>query len=158
MTTTPSPAPAAGPPAMGRSRILVQRAAVVVAAAVVLNVALALLLRAVTGTSGAFMPLQPGPVAIVTLVGVLVGLLVHVLFRRLMARPDRVFAGLVVVGALLSLGGPLSLLGASPADQPGVTDAAALSLVPLHLVPAAAVLVAVLRRSARANALPGAQR
>jgi hypothetical protein len=39
-----------------------------------------------------------------------------------------------VVGALLSLGGPLSLLGASPADQPGVTDAAALSLVPLHLV------------------------
>jgi hypothetical protein len=130
----------------------VQRAAVIAAAAVVLNVALALLLRAVTGTSGDFVPLQPGPVAVVTLVGVLVGLLVHLLLRRLTARPERIFAALVVVGALLSLGGPLSLLGASPTDQPGVTDAAALSLVPLHLVAAAAVLVAVVRRPATAGA------
>jgi NhaP-type Na+/H+ or K+/H+ antiporter len=78
---------------------------VITAAAVVLNVALALLLRAVTGTSGDFTPLQPGPVAVVTLIGVLAGLLVHMLLRRLTTRPDRLFAALVVIGALLSLGG-----------------------------------------------------
>ena len=151
MKITSSPT-AAGPPVTGSSRISVQRAAVITAAAVVLNVALALLLRAMTGTSGDFAPLQPGPVAVATLVGVVAGLLVHLLLRRLTTRPDRVLVALVVVGALLSLGGPLSLLGAPPADQPGVTDAAALSLVPLHLVAAAAVLVAALRRPAAAGA------
>ena len=156
MTTTPSPA--ARPSAAGRSRPTLQRAAVVAAAAAALNVALALLLRAVTGTSGDFTPLQPGPVAVVTLVGVLAGLLAHLLLRRFTTRLDRLFPGLVVVAALLSLGGPVSLLGASPADQPGVTDAAALSLVPLHLVVAAAVLVAVLRRPATSGASPGARR
>jgi drug/metabolite transporter (DMT)-like permease len=88
--------------------------------------------------------MQPGPVAVATLVGVVAGAVLYLVLRRFVRRPEPVFIGLVVLGALLSLGGPLSLLGASPADQPGVTDSAALALPPLHLVPAAALLVGVL--------------
>jgi hypothetical protein len=126
------------------SRPLAGRLAAAAGAAAVLNVLLALVLRAATGTSGDFLPLQPGPVAVATVVGVLAGALVFLLLRRFLRRPEPVFIGLVLAGTALSLAGPLSMLGASPADQPGVTDTAALSLLPLHVVPAVAVLVAVL--------------
>jgi len=123
-----------------------RRLAVTAVGATVLNVAMAQGLRAATGTSSDFMPMQPGPVAVATLVGVAAGGVLYVVLRRFVQRPVPVLVGLVVLGALLSLGGPLGLLGASPADQPGVTDRAALSLVPLHLVPAAAVLLALVGR------------
>jgi hypothetical protein len=128
-----------------------RRLAVTALAAMAVNVVLAQALRAVTGTSSDFLPMQPGPVAIATLVGVAAGGVLYLVLRRFLRRPVPVFVGLVVLGALLSLGGPLSMLGASPADQPGVTDRAALSLVPLHLVPAAAVLLAVVGRRRNAG-------
>ena len=121
-----------------------KRLALIAVAAVAGNLVLALLLRAVTDTSGDFLPMQPGPVAVATLIGVIAGAVLWLVLRRFLRRPEPVFLGLVVLGALLSLGGPLSLLGASPADQPGVTDTAALALIPLHLVPAVALLVGVL--------------
>ena len=159
MTTSPSTSATSASDAPSQTRPpVVRRLAVAASVAVVTNVALALLLRAVTGTSGDFLPLQPGPVTVATLVGVLAGGLSYLLLRRLVRRPGRVFAVLVVVGVLLSLGGPLSLLGASPAEQPGVTDAAAMSLVLLHLVPAAAVLLAVRRRPGTAALDDGARR
>ena len=146
-TTTPAPESTRAPASAASARRLAATAVVAVA----VNVALALGLRAATDTSSDFLPFQPGPVATATLVGLLAGWALHRVLRRFVRRPDPVFVGVVVVGALLSLGGTLSLLGASPADQPGVTDAAALALIPLHLVPAAALLFAVLgpRRGSR---------
>ena len=123
---------------------LTRRLAWLAAAAIAVNVVLALLLRAATGTSEDFLPLQAGPVVVATAVGLVLGVVLLLVLRRVLRRPQPVFVGLVVLGALLSLAGPVGLLGASPADQPGVTDEAALALVPLHLVPAAALLLGVL--------------
>jgi hypothetical protein len=86
-----------------------------------------------------FLPLQPGPVAVASAVGVLLGVAAFAVLRRL--GRQRLFLPLVGVGALLSLGGPLGLLGATEAAQPGVSDAAALVLIPLHLLVAAVVAV-----------------
>jgi hypothetical protein len=152
--TTSTRSPDSAPTARPTTGTLTRRLAVLAVAAVVVNVVLALLLRAATGTSGDFLPLQAGPVAVATAVGLVAGVVLLLVLRRVLRRPQPVFVGLVVLGALLSLAGPLRLLGASPADQPGVTDAAALALVPLHLVPAAALLLVALpgRPARRAGA------
>ena len=105
----------------------------------------ALLLKALVDGSDEFLPFQPGPVVVSTAFGVLAGLGVLLLLRRL--GRERLFAPLVVVGTLLSLGGPISLLSATSAEQPGVTDAAALALVPLHLLVGAAVAFVLPRRT-----------
>ena len=117
-------------------------AAEVLAVAVVANLLLALLLAALVDADSEFLPLQAGPVAVATAVGVLVGLGLLLLLRRL----GRLFVPLIVVGTLLSLGGPLGLLGATPAEQPGVSDAAALALIPLHLLVGAVVAFVLPRR------------
>ena len=116
----------------------------VLAVTVVATVLLALLLAALVDASSEFLPLQAGPVAFSTAVGVLIGLGMLLLLRRL--GRGGLFTPLVVVGTLLSLGGPFGLLGATPAEQPGVTDAAALALVPLHLLVGALVAVLLPRR------------
>ncbi len=140
---TTSTAPLVPAPATAGDTFWTRVAGAAVATATV-NVALALGLREATGTSSDFAPLQPLPVALTTAAGVAaVGLLLRALRGRV-GRPERLLAVLVTVGALLSLGGPLSLLGASPADQPGVTDDAALALIPLHLVAAAGALAGAL--------------
>lgn len=135
MTAT-APAPAAS--TTGRS--LRTRAATAAAAAVAGNLVLSQVLAAVVDADPDFLPLQAGPVAASSLVGVALGLLAYVVLRRL--RRERAFVGLVLTGAVLSLGGPLSLLGATPAEQPGVTDGAVLALLPLHLL--VGVVVALL--------------
>lgn len=112
------------------------------AAATVLT---ALILKGLVGAPDEFLPFQPGPVAVSTAFGVLAGLGLLLLLRRL--GRERLFASLVAVGTLLSLGGPLSLLSATQAEQPGVTDAAALALVPLHLLVGAAVAFVLPRRT-----------
>jgi hypothetical protein len=76
---------------------------------------------------------------------VLLGVAAFAVLRRL--GRQRLFVPLVALGALLSLGGPLSLLGATPAEQPGVTDAAALALLPLHLLVTVVVAVVLPARS-----------
>lgn len=119
-------------------------AAEVLAVTVVVTVVLALLLAALVDASSEFLPLQAGPVAVATAVGVLAGLGVLLLLRRL--GRGRLFVPLVVVGTLLSLAGPVGLLGATPAEQPGVTDSAALALIPLHLLVGAVVAFLLPRR------------
>ena len=121
-------------------------AAEVLAVAVVANLLLALLLAALVDADSEFLPLQAGPVAVATAVGVLVGLGLLLLLRRLGRGRGRLFVPLIVVGTLLSLGGPLGLLGATPAEQPGVSDAAALALIPLHLLVGAVVAFVLPRR------------
>lgn len=55
---------------------------------------------------------------------------------------------IVAVVVVVSLGAPLSLLGATAAQWPGVSPIAAFALMPLHLV-AATVLVMTVERSFR---------
>ena len=129
----------------GHPRSVLRGAAEVLAVAVVATVALALLLALLVDASDEFLPLQAGPVAVAAAVGVLVGLGLLLLLRRL--GRGRLFTPLVVVGTLLSLGGPLSLLSATDAQQPGVSDAAALALIPLHLLVGALVAVLLPRRT-----------
>jgi hypothetical protein len=118
---------------------LAARAGVALLAAVLATVALSQVLAAAVDADPDFLPLQPGPVAVASAVGVLLGVAAFAVLRRL--GRQRLFLPLVGVGALLSLGGPLGLLGATEAAQPGVSDAAALVLIPLHLLVAAVVAV-----------------
>lgn len=99
-------------------RSLPARAGVALAAAVTGNLVLSQALAAAVDADPDFVGLQVGAVAVASAVGV-----------------------------LLSLGGPLSLLSATPAEQPGVSDAAALALVPLHLLVAVVVAVVLLPRT-----------
>jgi hypothetical protein len=128
-------------PAPAARRSLAVRIGAAAVVAVVGNLVLSQALAAAVDADPDFVALQPGPVAVTSLVGVLLGAAAYAVLRRI--GRQRLFVPLVAAGALLSLGGPLSLLGATPAAQPGVTDAAALALIPLHLlvaVVAAAVL------------------
>jgi hypothetical protein len=120
-----------------RSLPLPARAAVALLVAVLANVALSQALAAAVDADPDFLPLQAGPVAVASAVGVLLGAAAWAVLHRL--GRGRLFRPLVAVGALLSLGGPLGLLGATPASQPGVSDAAALALIPLHLLVAVVV-------------------
>jgi hypothetical protein len=144
MSTSTRTSPGTSSPASpGRS--LPARAGAAAALAVAGNLVLSQVLATAVDADPDFVGLQPGPVAAASLVGVLLGAAVYAVLRRL--GRERLLVPLVVVGALLSLGGPLGLLGATQAEQPGVSDAAALALVPLHLLVGAVVAVVLPRRA-----------
>ena len=126
-----------------RSTVLRGTAEVLIAAAAA-AVLTAMALKALVDASDEFLPFQAGPAAFAAAFGVLVGLGLLLLLRRL--GREALFSPLVVVGTLLSLGGPIGLLGATRAEQPGVTDDAALALIPLHLLVGAAVAFVLPRR------------
>ncbi len=122
------------------------RGAVATAVAATVNVVVALVARAALDVDPDVRALQPGPVLSITVVAMLAGTAVYVLLRSRVRRPGRVFAVVAYAVAVVSLLGPLSLLGADPADFPGVGDAAALALIPLHLIPALVLVPALTRR------------
>ena len=62
----------------------------------------------------------------------------------------RRFTTVAIVVLIVSLAAPLSLLGATQAQSPGVSTTAVFALVPLHVV-AAIVLVVTIRRSFRSG-------
>jgi len=142
MTTAATTSPT---PVTGRSALL-RRVAAIALVAVAGNVLLSVVLSTVVDASDDFVPLTAPAVAAATLVGVLLGTAVCVGARRFAPRPRGTALVLIVAGTLLSLGGPLGLLGASQQDQPGVTDAAALALLPLHLLVGATVAIGVAAR------------
>ncbi len=127
MTTT-----ATASPSTPRTRPLAARVAVAAALAVTGNLVLSQVLAAVVDADPDFVGLQAAPVAAASVVGILLGLAVYSVLRRV--RRERLFVPLVAIGALLSLGGPLSMLSATQAQQPGVSEGAALSVIPLHLL------------------------
>jgi hypothetical protein len=129
----------------GRS-VLLRRAAATAVVAVVANVLLSFALSAAVDAAEDFVPLTAPAIAVATVVGVLLGTAVCVAARRFAPRPRATALSLVAAGTLLSLGGPLSLLVASEQDQPGVTDAAALALLPLHVLVGAAVAIGLAAR------------
>jgi hypothetical protein len=131
-TTLTTGATRAAEPRPAGGRPLAVRIGAATVCAVVANLVLSQVLAAAVDADSDFVGLQPGPVAVASVVGVLLGAAAYAVLRRI--GRQRLFVPLVAVGALLSLGGPIGLLGATPAEQPGVTDAAALALIPLHLL------------------------
>ncbi len=142
MTTAASTSPM---PATGHSTPL-RGVAATALAAVAANVLLSAVLSTVVDARKDFLPLTAPAVAAATLVGVLLGAAVCLGAGRFAPRPRGTALSLIAAGTLLSFGGPLGLLSASQQDQPGVTDAAALALLPLHLLVAAAVAVGIAAR------------
>ena len=136
--------PATTRPSLGRVGRVSLVAAVI---ASIVNVALGLVLRTGLAIDPAFPPLAPAAIVVFTVVFTLIGGAVFaVMVRRRPADAVRRFTILAVVVLILSLAAPLSLLGATEAQWPGVSTTAALALVPLHLV-AATVLISAIRRS-----------
>ena len=115
------------------------------------NVALGVILRSGLAIDPAFRPLTPAAIAVLTVVFTLIGGAVFaVMVHRRPADAVRRFTILAIVVLILSLAAPLSLLGATEAQWPGASTTAAFALVPLHLV-AATVLVVAIRRSFRVS-------
>ena len=143
-TMTANVRPATTRPSLGRVGQVSLVAAVI---ASIDNVALGLVLRSGLAIDPAFPPLTPAAIVVFTMTFTLAGGAVFaVMVRRRPADAVHRFTILAVVVLILSLAAPLSLLGATEAQWPGVSTTAAFALVPLHLV-AATVLVAAIRRS-----------
>ncbi|MFI7081501.1 DUF6069 family protein [Micromonospora sp. NPDC049903] len=107
----------------------------------VINVVLALVLRAALDISDEFSQLQPVAVVLNTVVATLLGTALYQLISRRARRPLRTFAIVVGVVLVISMVPPLLLLGMeSSPHYPGLSNAAALALLPLHLPPAAVLL------------------
>lgn len=136
--------PAIASPSLGR----IARATLIAATiSAVVNVVLASALRIGLGVDPVFRPLSPGGVAGLTFVFTCVGGVVFaVIARRWPTDAVRRFTIVAIVVLIVSLALPLSLLGATQAQWPGVSTTAVVALIPLHVI-AAIVLVVTIRRS-----------
>ena len=115
------------------------------------NVAIGSVLRRGLAIDSAFAPLTPGPIVVFTVALTLIGGAVFgVMSRRRQADAVPRFTVVAVIVTIVSLAAPLSLLGATEAQWPGVSPTAAFALMPLHLL-AATVLVLTIRRSFRGS-------
>jgi hypothetical protein len=111
------------------------------------NVALGTALRTGLGIDPVFAPLNPAAIAVATVAFTCIGGAVFaVIAHRWPTDAVRRFTIVAIVTAIVSLAVPLSLLGATQAQRPGVSTMAVFALVPLHLV-AAIVMVVTIRRS-----------
>ena len=111
------------------------------------NVALATAFRIGLGIDPVFRPLSQAGVAVLTFAFTCIGGVVFaVIARRWPTDAVRRFTIVAIVMLIVSLAAPLSLLGATRAEWPGVSTAAVFALMPLHVV-AAIVLVVTIRRS-----------
>jgi hypothetical protein len=140
--------PATASPSLGR----IGRATLIAATISVLaDVALATALRMLLGIDAVFRPLNPAAVAVLTFAFTCIGGVVFaVIAHRWPTDAVRRFTIIAIVVLIVSLAAPLSLLGATQAQQPGVSTTAVLALIPLHVV-AAIVLVVTIRRSFRSD-------
>ncbi|MFE7843624.1 DUF6069 family protein [Microbacterium sp. NPDC057407] len=127
-----------------RRRLPWRRVLLAILIAVVLNVAIAAIAAAALGAAD-FLALQPGPVATVTIATMLVGTAVYAVLARLTARAARWFTVIALGVAIVSLIAPISLALDGSGSFPGSSPAAALALIPLHLIPAVALVAAVTR-------------
>jgi Family of unknown function (DUF6069) len=115
------------------------------------NVALATALRIGLGIDPVFRPLSPPGVAVLTVAFTCIGGAVFaVIARRWPTDAVRRFTIVAIVVLIVSLVAPLSLLGATQAQSPGVSTTAVFALIPLHAV-AAIVLLVTIRRSFRSG-------
>jgi peptidoglycan/LPS O-acetylase OafA/YrhL len=129
----------------GRDVPLIRATAVTAVVALVVNVVLAATGVAVLDIGDGYDPLALTSVTVTTVLAVTAsGVLLAVLQRRT-SRPQMVFRVLVTVGALASLGGPLSLLGSD--QYPQATGPVVAWTAMLHLTTAAAVLAILATRA-----------
>jgi hypothetical protein len=127
---------------------IVRRGAIALAASVVANVVVALVLVPLLGISPEFPPFQPGAVAFITALGATGATLAYWLISRFSSRPDRTFrivAGVVFVVSIIP--NILAALdpAAAPFPFPGVTAVAMLALIVLHVVAAGIIVWALTR-------------
>lgn len=125
------------------TRVVWLRGVIAAVIAALINVAVAAVSAAIVGASPEFLALQPGPVIATTLVTMLAGTAVFVILNRLLQRPGRVFSIVAFAVAVLSLVAPIGLSMDTSGQFAGSSPAAALALIPLHLIPAV-ILVAAL--------------
>jgi hypothetical protein len=130
----------------------VARATLIAAAISALaNVALATALRIGLGIDPVFRPLSPAGVAVLTFAFTCIGGVVFaVIARRSPTDAVRRFTIVAIIVLIVSLTAPLSLLGTTETQSPGVSTTAVFALIPLHVV-AASVLVVTVRRSFRSG-------
>jgi hypothetical protein len=112
---------------------------------ILLNLGVGLGLRAALDINSKFLPLTPGPIVFFTVIPMVFGVLFYQILRARSGRANSVFTIVVLVLAVLSLALPLSLLGADAKDWEGLTTKAALSRIPLHLLPAVVLVFAMTR-------------
>jgi hypothetical protein len=140
--------PATASPSLGRIGRVTLIAATIAAVA---NVVLATALRIGLAIDPVFAPLSPAAVAVVTLALTCAGGVVFaVIARRWPTDAVRRFTIVAIAVLIVSLTAPLNLLGATETERPGVSTSAVLALIPLHVV-AATVLVVAIRRSFRSG-------
>jgi len=117
---------------------LARAAAEAALAALVINLVIAATVVAVLDVADGYDPLALRAVALTTVLAVAAAAVLLAVLRRLTRRWLTVFRVVVVLGALASLGGPLSLL---ESDQyPQATGTVVAWTAVLHLTTAAAVL------------------
>lgn len=131
------------------------RGLVATAIATATNVLAASAAATVVDAPPTFLALTPGPVAFVTVAAMTIGTLVFALLNRVSQHPMRWFPAIAVVVSLASLAAPLAL-AVDPAQAPArlgvVTASSALALIPLHLIPAAELIVGLAWRGRRDGA------
>ena len=113
--------------------------------ALVVNVVVAATGVAVLDIADGYDPLTLTSVTVTTVLAVTASGVLLAVLRRSTRRPQTVFRVLVTVGALASLGGPLSLLGSD--QYPQATGQVVAWTAALHLTTAAAVLAILATRA-----------
>jgi hypothetical protein len=123
----------------GRRVPLVRATAETALVALVVNLTIAATVVAVLDVADGYEPLSLVPVAVTTVLAVVASAVLLAVLLRFTRRAITIFRVIVVVGALASLMGPLSLLSS---DQfPQATGAVVAWTAVLHLTTAATVLV-----------------
>jgi hypothetical protein len=107
------------------------------------NVAISLFAHGPLGVSAEFLPLTPGPIALWTVIGVLVGAAGWRLIVNRSARSGAVLRALVPTVLVLSLVPDVALLVTGA--MPGTTVAGVVSLMVMHVVTAAIAVTAYRR-------------
>jgi hypothetical protein len=107
------------------------------------NVAISVFARGPLGVSAEFLPLTPGPIALWTVIGVLVGAAGWRLIVNRSARSSAVLRTLVPTVLALSLIPDVALLVTGA--MPGTTVAGVVSLMVMHVVTAAIAVTAYRR-------------
>ena len=132
------------------ARGIASSAVITAAIALPVNLALAIGSAGVLDIPDGYDPLAVPSVVAATLAGVVAAAFLLAVLQHRARRPRRTFGFLVAVGAVLSLGGPLSLLLESTPYPQATAGVVALTAL-LHLTTAAAVLV-LLPRHLRSRA------
>jgi hypothetical protein len=133
---------------------LLARTLLAAVAAVVVNVLVRALAIALFDIPDAFEHLALRAVIVSTLAGVIAAALVFAVIARFARNPVRTFTIVAVVALVLSLAAPLSVGLQDPPEYPG-TDAASVGTLMLMHVMTAAIVVVVFSRPGRS---PGSRR